>query len=294
MSATSQERNTADSRNPLQHAGILQRVLDYVGPAHWCFVAEVCSLWRDLYKRVACRGMEVRTLWGMVIEMMCVPQMTMQSAVFASPSRVRHAHAHGLSYTADHDQRAAGMYADIATLEAAHDCGMPYTLAVMEGAARCNELAVVQFLRAAGCPWGRQVFERAAARGNTAMCAYLHAEHCPWSEQACIEAACYGQCSTLRWLHEHGCPWYADHIHLSAATGGSVDALVYLQQQGIVYTAEMLTDMLNAAGANNNLAAAKWLKQQGAEWPVRLCRFRQPWFDDTLVWARAEGCTSPT
>jgi hypothetical protein len=43
---------------------------------------------------------------------------------------------------------------------------------------------------------------------------------------------------------------------------------MYLQQQGIVFTLAKLTDMLSIAGAYNKPAAAKWLRQQGAEWRV--------------------------
>jgi hypothetical protein len=126
------------------------------------------------------------------------------------------------------------------------------------------------------------------------MCAYLYAGGCPWSTRACNEAASNGHADTLRWLHEHGCPCNTnDDIHLSAARGGSGDALVFLQQQGIVFTADMLRPMLNAAGAHSKLAAAAWLREQGAQWPAALRWNRQQWSDDAVAWARAEGCTSP-
>jgi hypothetical protein len=34
-----QKRVAFDSSSPLQQAGILKHMLDYVGPGHWCFVA---------------------------------------------------------------------------------------------------------------------------------------------------------------------------------------------------------------------------------------------------------------
>jgi hypothetical protein len=78
-----------------------------------------------------------------------------------------------------------------------------------------------------------------------------------------------------------------------AAQGGSVDVLAYLQQQGL-FTSRMLRQMLRIAGAHSKLAAAKWLRQQGAQWPAVLCWKEMVWSDDKLEWARAEGCTSPT
>jgi hypothetical protein len=289
MSSREQERSAADSSNPLHQTGILQHVLDYVGPGHWCFVSEVSSLWRDLYINLAERMAICEE------KIARIPQMTLFSAVFASPSRVRHAAEHGLNCTTEAYQSAAGMYADVVTLKAAHAQGMQYSISAMYGAVRCNELSVVQFLRAQGCAWHELAFMTAARRGDTAMCAYLHAERCPWNTTTCYIAAISGHGSTLRWLREHGCPWTAEHYHTSVAEGGSIDAMLYLQQQGIVFTAEMLTEMLNTASAHSKLAAAQWLRQQGAEWPAVLhwseALFDDPldWSGDTLAWARAEG-----
>jgi hypothetical protein len=131
----------------------------------------------------------------------------------------------------------------------------------------------------------------AVTRGHTGICAYLRTEHCAWDEAACNEAALNGHGSTLRWLRENGCPWQTDTMHLLAARGGSVDAMEFLQQQGIVFCDVMLANMLNAAGASDKLAAAKWLREQGAEWPAQLYWHRE-WSVDAVAWARAEGCTS--
>jgi hypothetical protein len=288
---TAQKRSATDNINPLQHAGILQRVLDYVGPGHWCFVAEVCGQWRDLYKKVASTELKTTDLYPQNI--ICVPHMTLYSSVFASPSRVRLRKPwHGLECRTRAYQRAAGRHADIDTLRAAQELGMPFTEAVMEGAAHCNTLAVVDFLHAQGCPWGFDVFEFAAARGDLNICAYLHAEGCPWSAMTCEYAAIKGHANILRWLREHGCPWDDYGIQMLAAEGSSVDVMLYLQEQGIVFDADMLVEMLNIAGAYNNLAAAKWLRQQGAEWPEVLCYRDQRWPVAMLDWAGPAGCRS--
>jgi hypothetical protein len=293
VATRAQKRCTADSKNPLQQAGIIERVLDFVGPGHWCFVAEVSSLWRGLYARVADKETQMVTdLWSIMV---CVPRMTLLSAVFASSSRVSFALAQGLRCSAEVFQRAAGMYADISTLRAAHQLGVQYTDVTMEGAVRCNELAVVQFLRAEGCPWGLDMYCAVASRGHTDLCAYLYAAQCPLDAgtAACDCAAMEGHSGTLRWLREHDFPWQADGLPLLAARGDSVDTMVALQQLGIVFDAELLTDMLNVAGVHSKLVVAKWLRQQGAEWPDVL-QWTEAWAGDALAWARAEGCTSPT
>jgi hypothetical protein len=288
-----QKLQGTDSSSPLQQAGILQHVLSFVGPGHWCFVAEVSSLWRDVYIRVEPTEMQLDTYR----QMTCEPQMTLYSAVFSSPSRVRHAQALGLDYATAWCERAAGRYADVATLKAAHELGMAYTNFTMVCAAGRNQLTVVQFLREQGCPLSESLFRSAAGRGHIAMCIYLHAEQCPWDDITSNCAASRGGLDTLRWLRERGCPWSAYVVSMCVASSGSIDVMVYLQQQGIVFTARILRDMLCIAGAHKRLAAAKWLRQKGAEWPA-VQRWPdlivRSWSDDVLAWARAEGCTSPT
>jgi hypothetical protein len=58
-------------------------------------------------------------------------------------------------------------------------------------------------------------------------------------------------------------------------------------------TPAVRTRMLNAAAAHDQLAAAQWLRQQGAEWPDQLRNDLLFWTGETLAWARSEGCTSP-
>jgi hypothetical protein len=80
----------------------------------------------------------------------------------------------------------------------------------------------------------------------------------------------------------------------SAAQGGSIAVMQCLQQQGVVSSAAQLTRMLQITGAHKHVHAAQWLRQQGAEWPAVLGEGKSSWTGDTLAWARAEGCTSPT
>jgi hypothetical protein len=106
------------------------------------------------------------------------------------------------------------------------------------------------------------------------------------------EAAFSGNVDLLRWLCDNGCPWDADLLCLDTAESGSVEILKHLQRMGLLTSTAKLTDMLNDAGQHNKLAAAKWLREQCAEWPTV---FRK-WYhcsDEVLAWARNEGCTSP-
>jgi hypothetical protein len=62
MNTQAQKRSaTDDESSPLRQAGILQQMLDYVGPGHWYFIAAVSKLWKDLYEKVAAEEAAARS-----------------------------------------------------------------------------------------------------------------------------------------------------------------------------------------------------------------------------------------
>ena len=175
------KRNAADQQNALCERGILLRILSYVGPGHWHFLATVSSLWRDTYVRVAPRKLLFTTFHRRrFVDFTCNPQTTLYSSVFASPSRVRLAHGSGVDCSKETYQLAAGTYGTITALVAAHELGMDYTALTLQGAATCNKLCVLQFLHAQGCPL-TYIISSSVARS--------------------------GDLERLHWVLEHGCPY---------------------------------------------------------------------------------------
>jgi hypothetical protein len=137
----------------------------------------------------------------------------------------------------------------------------------------------------------------AAARRHPQLCKWLHSIECPWSGATTSAAAQYDRSETLRWSYESGCPWNTEEIYLDAVIGAehSTDTLQYVLEQGLFASAETLTESLGYAGGCNNLLAAKWLRQQGAEWQSVLRDYEgTSWCGELLARARAEGCFAPT
>jgi hypothetical protein len=132
------------------------------------------------------------------------------------------------------------------------------------------------------------VMRSAALKGHIAMVQYFHAQQCPWDESCTSAAASLDHADLLRWLVENECPWNASVLRMCAVQGGSVEVLVYLQHLGVLTTVETLTDSLNMAAVGNKLDAAKWLREQGADWPAGFSKY--PLQNEVLEWARAEGC----
>jgi hypothetical protein len=168
------------------------------------------------------------------------------------------------------------------------------------GAAEWGHLPALQYLHSEGCVWDAQDIARRAARsgsidlvewlrqqqgiefdalilacaagaGQTAMCEHLRSVGCDWDTSACGLASVGGHLNTLRWLREHDCPWDVRDVCFNAVETSYVDILDYVMEQGQVLDAELLTAVLNHAGAYNQLAAAQWLRQHGAEWRCCAC-----------------------
>jgi hypothetical protein len=224
----------------------------------------------------------------------------------------------------------AAAHNHFSALQYLHAEGFPFCKNVCEAAARTGNLAMVAWAREQGAPfraqgvfnvaawygnlqlavWVRQqqpdlemhsgFMSSAAQSGEVAMCQYLLDEHCPFDEHTAYAAVHYSQLSTLRFLREHGCPWQPLGIRRIAVHNCCLDVVQYLQQHGIDFTPAQLTKMLANAGAQNKLAAAQWLRQQGVDWTAELVGQTDVygytwryWKGEVLAWARQEGCTSP-
>jgi hypothetical protein len=196
-----------------------------------------------------------------------------------------------------------------------------------------GQVEMCRYFHAQGCGWDSHIESCAATSGKPEMCEWLLEVNYTIDMQLLAErAALFGKLTVLQWALQHGA---ALHVGLlgAAAEGGHMTLLQYLVSQGCdwaevlgiclhaasgghIYVLEYVCDkieqdeerawlsvMLNAAGGHGKLAAAKWLRQRGAEWPgVLRFSFHHDdgegtvfeWTHDLLEWARAEGCTSPT
>jgi hypothetical protein len=126
MSTSKEQKCSSFGRSsPLFDLDILQHVLSYVGLGHHLFVAPVSKCWRLIYARLDGQQLTVYDDYSKRI-ITCGPQMTLHSAVLASPARVKLAHESGLSCSSCTYQRAAGEHADVATLTTAHQLGVEY------------------------------------------------------------------------------------------------------------------------------------------------------------------------
>jgi hypothetical protein len=234
------------------------------------------------------------------------------------------AHQLGLELT-EHVVKGAARSGSIDKLKYLLEAGLPITLSASSAAAEWGQLTTLQWLRAQGLEWDNceicgkaamsgdmdvllyteemggvlsaRTMAYAAEAGKLHMCQYLRTQQCPWDERATNYSAFAGRVDVLGWLLQHGCPVVLDKEGLlsAAAFGGSTDVLQCLLDASLLTLPSQFTEMLHWAGEFSNLAAAQWLREHGAEWPVVLCNdYDEPWPDTAVAWARSEGCTAPT
>jgi ankyrin repeat protein len=145
----------------------------------------------------------------------------------------------------------------------------------------------------------------AGRAGHVHVCEYLldngGAEYTQWAAFAGELAAANGHLSVLQWFAEHDLLLVdCEQAYIEAAVHNHYDVMAFLLAHTPDIPADLLSTMLNAAGAHGHLASAQWLRQQGAPWPMMLLfagvngdEWRE-WNDELQAWAIAEGFAAPT
>eukprot|EP00953_Heterococcus_sp_UTEX-ZZ885_P036532 18804-Heterococcus_DN1.PRE.2 len=323
MNARAQKRSAADdSRNPLLQADILQRVLDYVGPGHWYFISTVSSLWKDAYERVKPATSKCSKEDPGI-------KMTLISAIFASPSRLKLVHS-SCPYCLMNIQQLedlVGWYADKATLMAAlaltlvrnnsdiltgavrsgdlskviwlyteQHCELGDHNDVISEAIRGGSVAVVDWLRLRGVFLQPYDCSTAAYYGHMHVLQYLHAQGCGLDPEVCFSAAVRGDLAILKWAYEHGCSLLdceEGDIRTVAAESHNVELMAWLiQQPGI----ELEEEVMFAAARGGNSAMCEFLHAHDCPWDASCCEaaatvgINEHGNLELLRWFREHGC----
>jgi hypothetical protein len=305
---------------------VVRTVHSFMGARSWAQLAPVCKAWHAIYSAyITGNSADHKTHRDCCHDVDCTT-LTSYATAFASMPLLQEAVKCGLKLQSDPAvQYNAGQHASTTVLKSARKNRMlAWTEAVSDGAARSGVVSKLKWLlKQQGCPTRTYTLLQHAATGgsiptlrwlkqqprvyfdkHTARCAaragnldalkYLLIENCPIDQWAAHAAAEEGHLDTLRFLHERNCPYYKEDIGLWAALGGSVPVLQWLAEllAERYWSAATWQGMLNNAGTRGHLAAAKWLREHGAEWPKALGYWTQPWPAPVLAWAREQGCTA--
>jgi hypothetical protein len=175
----------------------------------------------------------------------CSPETTLYSAAVASPAIAALACACGLEISENEQLHViAGLHADLETLLALRELGMPLSTTVVRAAALSGRLYILQHLLSdQHCPRPDDLSCYAARSGSINILMWLKTERwCVFNSATCEGAAMAGQLLALQHLRSEGCEWDGQRILCYAASGGNIEVLDWLrQQQGIEINAEALS-----------------------------------------------------
>jgi hypothetical protein len=296
-----QECNAADGNSgPLLDPFVLRNVLSYVGSGHHLYVALVNKQWQHAYATLEKQATLYSSAFASpsTLELAHKAGLTWSSKAcqraagkHADVATLAAAHMLGLMNTGTL-MNSAAQCNKLAEVQYLYNQGCPWPLQLLERAAKAGHYELLRWCYEQGCRWhvaalapvhaaecgnvdmmawilqqpnvrlSKDVMSTAAAEGHTALCQYLHEQQCPWDTYSVVNAAFSGHLDLLMWLMDNGCPWYARFLRTSAARGGSLEVMAYLQQQGILTSVAEFTDMLNYAAKYDRLDAAKWLRSK--------------------------------
>jgi hypothetical protein len=314
------KRICAVVEDALDDDGILQQVLEFAGPGQWLYLAKVSRKWRDCYAAaVAARrptfGCVTYTSCNAVFSSTANLQLACKhgfNVALNDKSQLPPVPAGLVQMRPSHVQSSAGR-AKLDVLQAAFKLGMQCTGSVaygavrdlaklqwlyynkkcplksmpLRGAAHAGVLEVVKWLIEQGLS-PTQGVSAAVYQGHLHILDHLHSAGCELQESDCMTAARWSQLQALQWLRARNCPWDIDAVGYAVAAAGSMEILVWLQQQqGAVFT--MIT-MCRAACAGE-AALVHWLHANGCPWSEDvLCNAAAGAHSDLFKWLHLNGC----
>jgi hypothetical protein len=116
---------------------------------------------------------------------------------------------------------------------------------------------------------------------------FLYASGCRPNSSVAHAAASATSAAPLRWLFSKGCPYGVRSVSIAAARDGPLETLQFLAESPAAqrWSADLVTEMLQAAGAFGKLDTAKWLRSEHcAQWPAALQHSSRKWKGDCLQW----------
>jgi hypothetical protein len=258
------KRSAADGNNPLSQEGILQLVIDLVGPGEHAFVATVSKGFRAYYMNVQVDEGVYPNSSGGETTIAIQPQMTTCSAIFESLSRLRW--AIDLGFVLDPKswwcQYYAGNCADIETLTELHEQHhMLYTEDVCRGAAELGTFSKLQWL----------LDEQQCPQPDNLDCAAVHAP----------------TLDVLKWLKQRECVFTADTCAAAAKSVHAASVLQYLHSEGVRFDVRTITTAITY----QEVPLLQWLCEHGCNLSEVDPLSERPLQDlQVLSWLHSKGC----
>jgi hypothetical protein len=234
VSTRAAKRAVADALHPLNHSGILEQVLQFVGAGNYLFLALV-----SIKFCCCCLNTEDSTIDGYdkdneELEIRIFSLNTTTEAVYESPSRLKLAVECGFQVkTNSVGQFRAGWLASIDTLDTLHkEYSMPFTAQTSRGAAESGCISKLTWLLdEQHCEQAENICDYAVLCRTTDALKWLKQRGAAFTASTCSAAArSINACSVVQYLVSEGCPIDAE-CAVNAASYGDIELLEFLHKQ---------------------------------------------------------------
>ena len=224
--------HTTTGVSPLDKIDVVQRIVSFIGPQQYRFVASINRTFRDTYQQAFPQDTTVTRL----------NVSTIDSALFCL-SDIRN------SIRIPHQHRE--------TLQ----------VALCRSAAARGDLNILYHLRAVYCSWDETTCSTAALHGHKVVVAWAFENGCDWQGggTTCANAALHGHLPILKYALLNYADWGYD-TPANAALNGHLRVLKWLRRQ----LCDWNEDVCANAARNGHFELLKWARKNGCPWDNRV------------------------
>lgn len=221
------------------------KILPFLGPGHFVFLAGVNKQMKQLYKGY-CRSIGK------------TPEHTNNQSVFSSVSRAEYWEKYDFIFPLLVCRKIAAT-GNVNTLIWARNKGYPWNARTCQEAANYGNLEVLEYLHENGCEWDEMTCMAAAGAGNLDCFKYARQNGC-LEGQSSMRAARKGQLEVLKYIRENAERNRDDSACLSAAQGGQLKVLMYLHETDGLYKSSLTCHI---AAREGHLTTLKYVHENG-------------------------------
>lgn len=195
-----------DRLSPVEQPDLLHHIFSFLGRESYLFVAPVCKIWRETYRRAT--GSET-------------PQTKVLYAL-ENLAVLQFGKANKLSWDAKCFALLCGK-GDLPMVLWAAQNNIPFDYRALCCAARSGALPVVMYLLhkhgIVKAVEGQDVCAAAAAGGHLHVLKYLRDHGFHWDDMVTLEAAYYGHLHIIEYARSQNCPWHTNVASVAAYNG---------------------------------------------------------------------------
>ena len=208
----------------------VRRILPFLGPGYYLFVAGVSRQFKEWYQEYFSslqKIPQVINVLGGEDTHQAVVTNTFYSAAFCNLSCGK-LWKETRKEEVEEEEKVSAVMAKSGNLDVmkwTRQNGCEWDERMCKSAAEAGHLEILKWARQHGCEWDEWTCSSAAYGGHLEVLKWARANGCYWDYTTCAAAAQGGRLQVLKWARENGCPWDQTEICDYAAGRGHLEVL---------------------------------------------------------------------